>query len=204
MEPLVIKSSWFYKLINHREDARPVCSEFCAAAPCTQHICPVAWFHQERVTTNDSSPIDVRASVSKIAHTTLHPPRPTTKGKKTSGSKKKIVFEPSPDAYHFLSYVPHRGRVWEMDGLKRAPLECSEIEDRWLDAALPALRGRMDSLSKSGDIRFNLLAIVPSKYQSKADELELGKRRVIFLERRLAQEYGESWKTQVGSLHRQG
>lgn len=88
-----------------------------------------------------------------------------------------------------------------MDGLKRAPLECCEFEGSWLDAVLPALRGRMESLSRSGEIRFNLLAIVPSVYQSKVDELELGKRKITFLERRLLQEFGDSWKTLVGRIY---
>lgn len=85
-----------------------------------------------------------------------------------------------------------------MDGLKKAPLECAEIEGSWVTAVLPALRSRMDSFSKSGDIRFSLIALTPSVYQSKVDELELAKREVTFLERRLEQEFPGVWRELVG------
>lgn len=89
-----------------------------------------------------------------------------------------------------------------MDGLKKQPLECAEYEGTsivgtWIDAVRPALRGRMDALSTGGDIRFNLLALVPCVYQARMDDFELGKREVTFLERRLKAELGEAWESTV-------
>jgi ubiquitin carboxyl-terminal hydrolase L5 len=89
-----------------------------------------------------------------------------------------------------------------MDGLKKQPLECAEYDkastmQTWIDVVRPALRGRMDVLSTGGDIRFNLLALVPCAYQTKMDDFELGKREVIFLERRLKAEFGDTWEVTV-------
>jgi ubiquitin carboxyl-terminal hydrolase L5 len=150
------------------------------------------------------SPADIRASLSKIADTTMkNPPKSPKKAKGRSKgapkSKKAAPAEPAPDQYHFLSYVPYQGRVWEMDGLKSAPLECAELdsEEPWLEAVRPALRGRIEALSRAGDIRFNLLAIVPCAYQAKMREFELVKREITAIERRLGDEYGENWKETV-------
>ena len=138
----------------------------------------------------------------------MNPPKtkPTkATGRVKAGSKSKkaaATSETLQDQYHFLSYVPYKGRVWEMDGLKSAPLECAELdpEEPWLEAVLPALRGRIEALSKSGDIRFNLLAIVPCAYQKKMVEFEFGKREVTHLERQLRTQYGDTWKEKVWLL----
>jgi len=153
------------------------------------------------------SPADIRASTSKIAHSTIKFPKKPTKAKRSSKlsskSKRAAPSEAVQDQYHFLSYVPYRGRVWEMDGLKSAPLECAELDpdESWLEAVRPALRGRIEALAKSGDIRFNLLAIVPCAYHTKMREFELTKREIKYIERRLQDERGENWKDMVRSLH---
>ncbi|KAG8867218.1 hypothetical protein FRC20_006305 [Serendipita sp. 405] len=86
-----------------------------------------------------------------------------------------------------------------MDGLKRAPLECSEIEDgqSWVEAVLPALRSRIEAFSRNGSISFTLLAVNASSYHQKLEDFELAKREIIFLERRLNDEFGEDWKKTV-------
>lgn len=153
-------------------------------------------------------PADVRASLSKVAMATLHPPKVTKskprKRPNKSTPKKKIVEDSLlPEAYHFIAYVPFQGRVWELDGLKKAPLECAEIEgpkSSWIDAVQPALSGRMEAYSAGGDIRFNLLALVEDRYQARSDDFELLKRELTFLERRLSQTFQEEWKQQVHTM----
>jgi hypothetical protein len=84
-----------------------------------------------------------------------------------------------------------------MDGYKRAPLECAELDSSnasWVQAVHSALRGRIEALSRGGNAQFNILALIPSAYQSRIDDFELGKRRVTFIERRLEALLGESWK----------
>ncbi|KAG8802209.1 hypothetical protein FRC17_006473 [Serendipita sp. 399] len=141
-------------------------------------------------------PADLRASLSKITAETIESGKAQ---KKPRGRKSKKAKDEPPDSYHFLSYVPYRGRVWEMDGLKRAPLECGEIEkdQPWVEAVLPALRTRIEGFSRNGSISFTLLAINISSYHQKIEDFELTKREVVFLERRLHNEFEEAWKQTV-------
>lgn len=143
-----------------------------------------------------SRPADIRASLVKTVEEVLDHHKSQSITKRKGKKKKERYVVESPDAYHFLSYVPHGTRVWEMDGLKRAPLECAELDnpgDLWTLAVLPALRSRIEALSKSGDIRFTLLAIKPSAYTVAIEEFELVKRQIGALERRLVQTHGEHW-----------
>ncbi|KIM30592.1 hypothetical protein M408DRAFT_323399 [Serendipita vermifera MAFF 305830] len=171
--------------------------------PAMRGLCVASSTELRQVHNNFARPADIRASLSKIADTTMNPPKepkkPKGRGKAASKSKKATKSETLQDQYHFLSYVPYQGRVWEMDGLKSAPLECAELDagEAWLEAVRPALRGRIEALSNSGDIRFNLLAIVPCAYQEKMTAFELGKREITYIERRLPGVYGEGWKDKV-------
>lgn len=70
------------------------------------------------------------------------------------------------DAFHFISYVPFRGQVYELDGLAKGPRCLGSAGDYWVRAAIPAIQKRMDDLQKGkegSDIRFNLLACVESR-----------------------------------------
>ncbi|KAF9005227.1 hypothetical protein BDQ17DRAFT_1304531 [Cyathus striatus] len=122
--------------------------------------------------------------------------------------------------YHFIGYVPAFGKVWELDGLKSGPLEVGELHiaaistsandgssprpnDDWMDVVRPALRMKMDKYGGSGDegtnIRFSLLAVVDDMYERASDELELLKRDIMTLERRLGDipELRENWRAMV-------
>ncbi|KAG5182266.1 ubiquitin carboxyl-terminal hydrolase [Tribonema minus] len=68
------------------------------------------------------------------------------------------------DAFHFIAYVPHRGRVYELDGLKQGPIELGEGAD-WLMVAAPAIQERIARYASS-EIRFNLLALVQNKAEA--------------------------------------
>ncbi|PVF97464.1 cysteine proteinase [Serendipita vermifera] len=150
-------------------------------------------------------PSDLRASRSQIADVTIHLPKASSDKKakhSKAKSKKQRAPEASLDQYHFISYIPYQGRVWEMDGYKKAPLECAELHDSntfWVQAVLSALRGRIEALSRDGNTHFNILALIPSIYQSKIDNFELGKRQVTFIERRLQRLLGDTWKDIVPS-----
>lgn len=61
-----------------------------------------------------------------------------------------VVFEADPradaeegDAYHFVSYVPHQGHVYELDGLKPLPVDCGAYDGDWATAAIPHLQRRL-------------------------------------------------------------
>jgi len=85
------------------------------------------------------------------------------------------------EAYHFVAYIPHKGKIYELDGLQEGPIECAEYdaktENSWHDACQKVLRERMEAYTKSGqsEIRFNLLKVVKNRqavYVPKLKELQ--------------------------------
>ncbi|KAJ1987390.1 hypothetical protein H4R33_002889 [Dimargaris cristalligena] len=81
----------------------------------------------------------------------------------------------SNDVFHFISYVPVAGCLYELDGLKDAPVNHGSCTDEdWLQKARPLIQARMARYATS-EIRFNLLAVMESRhslYQKRMDEIE--------------------------------
>ncbi|KAL7305674.1 hypothetical protein TKK_0001931 [Trichogramma kaykai] len=68
------------------------------------------------------------------------------------------------DVFHFVSYVPIDGRLYELDGLKEGPIDlgpCPAGED-WVQAAKPTIEKRIKKYSE-GEIHFNLMALVSDR-----------------------------------------
>ncbi|XP_054290622.1 ubiquitin carboxyl-terminal hydrolase calypso-like [Macrosteles quadrilineatus] len=87
------------------------------------------------------------------------------------------------EAYHFVSYVPINGRLFELDGLKPFPMDhgpWNESED-WTDKFHSVIADRLGIAA--GDIRFNLMAVVPDKRLAITHKLNMLKtNRQIVLE----------------------
>lgn len=68
------------------------------------------------------------------------------------------------DAFHFVGYVPINGRLYELDGLKEAPIDLGAIPEGsdWTDIVRPVLEKRMMKYSE-GEIHFNLMGIVSDR-----------------------------------------
>lgn len=76
------------------------------------------------------------------------------------------------DVYHFVSYVPHDGRLYELDGLQEGPIDLGEITEGqdWLSKVQPIIQQRMRQYS-TGEIHFNLMALVSDRKMLLEKEL---------------------------------
>ena len=90
------------------------------------------------------------------------------------------------DAFHFASYVPINGRLIELDGLKRWPIDHGSIEDEyWTEKFRKVIRQRLEretQSSEGNDIRYNLMAVVPDKrvhYLNKLNILKTNRHIVL-------------------------
>ncbi|KAM5147994.1 ubiquitin carboxyl-terminal hydrolase BAP1 [Mantella aurantiaca] len=91
------------------------------------------------------------------------------------------------EAFHFVSYVPIKGRLFELDGLKVYPIDHGPWaeDEEWTDKARRVIMERI-GLATAGepyhDIRFNLMAVVPDrrlKYESRLNILKMNRQTVL-------------------------
>lgn len=72
--------------------------------------------------------------------------------------------ESSPGAYHALAFVYHHGTIWELDGLKEAPVLMGEaVEEDYLYGLINAVSNSVEELSggeESNPSMFSVLALV--------------------------------------------
>lgn len=69
------------------------------------------------------------------------------------------------EAFHFVSFVPIDGHLFELDGLKPFPMNhgpWKESED-WTDKFRCTMEERLGISTGEQDIRFNLMAVVPDR-----------------------------------------
>ncbi|KAI1309084.1 Ubiquitin carboxyl-terminal hydrolase calypso [Halotydeus destructor] len=96
------------------------------------------------------------------------------------------------DSFHFVSYVPINGRLYELDGLKRCPIDHGPIEagQDWTEKFRKIITQRIakeQNCQTSGDgmshdIRYNLMAVVPDRriaYMNKLSTLKSNRHIVL-------------------------
>ncbi|CAG2109707.1 unnamed protein product [Medioppia subpectinata] len=83
------------------------------------------------------------------------------------------------DVFHFISYVPINGRLYELDGLKSGPIDLGAIPlaTDWIDTARPHIEKRMQKYAE-GEIHFNLMALISDKKMLYEKQLALLQKQV--------------------------
>ncbi|XP_068633271.1 ubiquitin carboxyl-terminal hydrolase calypso isoform X2 [Battus philenor] len=89
------------------------------------------------------------------------------------------------EAYHFVSFVPINGHLFELDGLKPYPTDHGPWanDEDWTDKFRRMMAERLgrDAGEQVHDIRFNLMAVVPDRriaLTQKIQSLEMNQKRV--------------------------
>lgn len=87
------------------------------------------------------------------------------------------------EAFHFVSFVPIDGHLFELDGLKPFPMNHGMWKDneKWTDKFRTTIEERLGVSSGEQDIRFNLMAVVPDRrigITQKLRTLKLNKKIV--------------------------
>lgn len=89
------------------------------------------------------------------------------------------------EAYHFVSFVPINGHLFELDGLKPYPTDHGPwaSDEDWTDKFRRVMAERLgrDAGEQVHDIRFNLMAVVPDRriaLTQRIAALEMNQKRV--------------------------
>jgi len=100
--------------------------------------------------------------------------------------------EEPDDVYHFISYTPYQGRLYELDGLKQGPIDLGEYTDEnWLEKAGPEIQKRIERYARS-EIRFNLMALTVNRLQVYGEQIAaLEKKKEALSGQRSAVEAGQ-------------
>ncbi|XP_050311867.1 ubiquitin carboxyl-terminal hydrolase calypso isoform X2 [Anthonomus grandis grandis] len=88
------------------------------------------------------------------------------------------------EAFHFVSFVPIGGRLYELDGLKPFPIDHGPCSDQdWTDKFRSVIQDRLGiTADEYNEIRFNLMAVVPDRrlaIQHKLKMLRTNKQIVL-------------------------
>ncbi|CAE7777641.1 uch2, partial [Symbiodinium microadriaticum] len=86
------------------------------------------------------------------------------------------------EAHHFIAYVPFKGKVYELDGLKTGPIKLGEADSStWLEVARPAIEARMARYSAS-ETHFALLSLNPKRSAVLQSNISVLEERLAHLE----------------------
>ncbi|KAL9026997.1 MAG: hypothetical protein Q9196_004422 [Gyalolechia fulgens] len=105
-----------------------------------------------------------------------------------SRKKSKTKSSDEDDAgFHFIAFVPTRGRVWKLDGLERQPQSLGSIEcDDWVRQVAPEIESRMAQYEE-GQIEFAIMGVVREPLAALVAALAENVKSINVLVQRLGQ-----------------
>lgn len=91
------------------------------------------------------------------------------------------------EAFHFISFVPINGHLFELDGLKPFPMDHGtwDENEEWTDKFRRVITNRIENSNGEQDIRFNLMAVVPDRRISISHKLNILRRNKEIVEEAL-------------------
>lgn len=104
----------------------------------------------------------------------------------------------SQEVYHFVGFIPHESRIYELDGLQPYPIDHGPYTDFAKDVKT-LLQERMDILVQQGVQKFNIIGLILDRLQYLQTELEKddipdGKRFVLSEQLQEELNKREKWK----------
>lgn len=126
-----------------------------------------------------------------FAHNSHAMPQARRRIEKNSGSSSSSripIGRATCEAFHFVSFVPINGHLFELDGLKPFPMDHGKIMDdeEFTEKFRRVITNRIEISNGEQDIRFNLMAVVPDRRISIMNKLNILRQNKEIVEKALS------------------